>query len=84
MIRHTQKDNNNSISALDITTQEYIYKETNRFYLVNWDKAPEFMKINPFVTYGYRPYFSFILCIKSIFKLHNEVTIYIYIYIFCF
>lgn len=74
MNRHNQKDNNNNTSnGIDNSQKEYNYKETNRFYLVGWDKAPEFMKINPFVTYGYRPCFSFILCIKSMFRLHNEV-----------
>lgn len=50
-------------------------KTTRTYKIVSWDKAPEFMKINPFVIEGYRPYFSYFLCIKSLFRLHNEVIL---------
>lgn len=46
---------------------------TEEFVLCDFEEAPTFMKINPYILHGYRPRFSLRLCVSSIFRLHNEV-----------
>ena len=50
------------------------HSQTNTYHTVSYDEAPFFMQLNPFVRCGYRPYFSYLLCVKSLFRLHNEVS----------
>ena len=53
--------------------QEENGSETQHYHLVDWDDAPKYMQINPFIKHGYRPRFSPKLILQSLFRLHNEV-----------
>jgi len=44
------------------------------FCLCNFEETPDFLRNNPFIKTHYRKYFSFKMCLKSIFKLHNETV----------
>ena len=70
--------NRKVISGVQDTVPQFLendQKTRTTYKIVSWDDAPEFMKINPYITQGYRPYFSYLLCLKSLFRLHNEVNI---------
>ncbi|KAL9655206.1 hypothetical protein ABK040_008981 [Willaertia magna] len=47
--------------------------QTN-FQLCSFDECPDFLRNNPFIRNHYRKYFSYKLCLKSMFKLHNETV----------
>ncbi|KAN0050530.1 hypothetical protein ACTA71_003659 [Dictyostelium dimigraforme] len=47
-------------------------KTHNNYQLTSYDKIPPYLQGNEFIVSGYRVNFSYKLCLKSIFRLHNE------------
>ena len=48
-------------------------QQEERYRILTWSEIPEWMRFNPYILSGYRPpNDSYITCIKSILKLHNE------------
>jgi len=46
--------------------------KTNVFALCSFAELPEYLKFNKYIYTGYRKEFSLRLCLKSIFRVHNE------------
>jgi len=42
------------------------------FKLLEWESAPSWVQYNKYIVTGYRADFSWRLCLKSMFRLHNE------------
>jgi len=62
-----------STTTVDFTTDTET-KRRHQVELVSWDKVPPFLRNNPFILKYYRTYFSFSLCLKSLFLWHNETV----------
>ncbi|KNC49610.1 progestin and adipoQ receptor family member 3 [Thecamonas trahens ATCC 50062] len=49
-----------------------VYGRPREYVLVDYAAAPAWLATNRYILSGYRAYFSFRLCLVSIFRLHNE------------
>eukprot|EP00474_Spongospora_subterranea_P009270 CRZ09728.1 hypothetical protein [Spongospora subterranea] len=46
--------------------------KVRKYLLATYDKVPGWLKDNPHIAGGYRVHFSWRLCVRSMFRLHNE------------
>ena len=61
------------IKSYEATRSTKKKRQEEYYRTLTWSEIPEWMRFNPYILSGYRPpNDSYITCIKSIFKLHNE------------
>jgi adiponectin receptor len=58
-------------NAPDFSSDNEMRRRTE-FILVDWVHVPPFLRNNPHIRKYYRTYFSYKLCLKSMFRWHNE------------